>query len=221
MYTPYDAGGGAGTSGLSIDALSKLQLEMYQRTITLAPSTVVNREQEIRQLSVVEKHTTIVVNVARDDFPQINADITVKFLPSTAQASWRTFLRDVMVTLNIQFVDGIFDRADNSPIHCTLRLKHKCQYFVRQREESAVLEAIYSGNIPTQPTWPIIQDITYVAEDLNFHCSHRSTMRKKVTELITQPATRKQERDATNAILHAKDPQIILDTCHEGRLCVL
>lgn len=217
-YIPYDAGGGSGADTLLLDELSKMQLEMYKRTITLAPSTIVNKEQELRQLSVVEKPLTITVNVARDDFPQVNADIVVKFLKSTAQASWRQFLRDIMNTLNLQFIDGIIDRADNSPIHCILRLRHKSQYFVRQREESAILEAIQTGIIPAQQTWPIIQEITNAAEDLNFHCKHRGIMREKVTELITQPATRKQERDATNAILKAQDPQIILDTVHEGML---
>ena len=121
-YIPYNAGGGSGSEYLTRDALQKEQFEMFKRTITLGPSTIANRDQEARQLTVVEKLKTIVVNIAREDFPHINADIEVKFLPSTAQASWRNFMRDMMVTLDLQFIDGIIEKETRLPVFCVLSL---------------------------------------------------------------------------------------------------
>lgn len=214
-YVPYDAGGGSGRAGLIREELAPKQLDMFKRTITESPYAIENVKQEMRQLSVVEKMETIVVNVAREDFPQINADITVKYLPSTAQASWRQFVRDITVTLDMQFMSDIVERTDHRPVHAILRLKHGAQYLVRQREEAAVLEAIYTGVTPTVVTYPVIQEINTAIEELKFHSSHKDTMRGRVQELITLPATRKQERDASNIILAAQEPQAILDAVHD------
>lgn len=214
-YVPYNAGGGSGSENLTREALQKEQFEMFKRTITLGPSIIANVDQECRQLTVVEKFKTIVVNIAREDFPHINADIEVKFLPSTAQASWRNFMRDMMVTLDLQFIDGIIEKETRLPVFCILSLTDKGNYYVRQREESAVLEAIYSGTTPTQPTWPIIDEINAVTDDLNFHCSHKSVMRERVTALISKPVVRKQQMDATSIILKAMDPDTILAAVHD------
>lgn len=43
----------------------------------------------------------------------------------------------------------------------------------------------------------------------------RSDMQKRVDLLITQPQTRKQERDAETAILGAETPEDILEVIHE------
>lgn len=168
----YNAGGGRGTSGLIATELKKAQHDMYARTILMGPIPMRNREQESRQLSVVETHKIITVNVARQDFPAIKCDIIVKFLPSCAQASWQTFLNDISVKLDVQFIHTLIDRDDNSPVHRTLRLRDKGQYLVRQREESAVLETLYTGVTPTQISWPITGEINTALDDLRLVLLH-------------------------------------------------
>ena len=64
----------AGRDNLTFEELSRTQVKMYNRTLTV-DSDLGRRqkEQENRQITVVEKLTVITVNVAREEFPHINA----------------------------------------------------------------------------------------------------------------------------------------------------
>lgn len=56
-------------------------------------------------------------------------------------------LVDIRVKLNLEFIECMIDRMDGSTVNRTQRLRNKGLYFVRQREASAILESIYTGNI--------------------------------------------------------------------------
>ena len=52
----YDAGGGKGKDNLNFETLNLEQHEMYKRTLVIeTPMIKANREQEERQVTVVEK----------------------------------------------------------------------------------------------------------------------------------------------------------------------
>ena len=100
-------------------------------------------EQEHRQLRLLEKHVIIVVKVAREDFPNITANVTVKYSPTASQAAWHLFLSEVRDKLKVEFIDCVIDRESKCLVHRTLSLKHGGQYFIRQREESSVCDCMY------------------------------------------------------------------------------
>ena len=63
-----------GRDNLNFQELTQAQVKMYNRTLTV-DSELGRRqkEQEKRQITVVEKLTLITVNMAREEFPHINA----------------------------------------------------------------------------------------------------------------------------------------------------
>ena len=52
---------------------------MYRRSLEPGQLTQYLREQELRQTKLVEEMVTLTVNVAREDFPSVAADITIKY----------------------------------------------------------------------------------------------------------------------------------------------
>jgi hypothetical protein len=96
------------------------------------------REQENRQLSVVERQTEIRVNVSREDFPSKSVWITLRFVPSASQAAWGPFVDDIKNLLGVDFIDCILERSTLRYVHRTASLKNNSEYVVRQREEASV-----------------------------------------------------------------------------------
>jgi hypothetical protein len=172
-------------------------------------------EQETRQTLLKEKWQTITVHVAREDYLHIRADVELQYLNSAAQAAWPSFLQEVRLKLNMDFIDSIYDKFDESPVHRTLRLQDGGHYIVRQREESSVLEVIQSGERPGKIIWPITRFINSSKEILADIAQNRISMDVRVDRLINEPQVRARQRGIVQLMLKAQLPNEILKIVFE------
>ena len=218
--TLRDAGGGNAETGepglgwqeLKMEPLADEQLAMFKRSALTA--TILdedNREQEVRQTNIVVEYTDITVNMRREDFPSISADVPVRFTDEALQAAWGTFLFDVRKALNVEFVDTIVDRRDMAPVNRILELRDKGQYFVRQREESAILEVIQSGKEPEQTSWKVTESINNAKTRLKDSTIAQEKMDVKVDEILQRSTLRDQQRETTYRILEAEEVEEITE----------
>ena len=67
----YDAG-----SSLNLEVLRQGQLEMFKRTYTTKPIETANSEQELRQITLIDKTVIFDIEISREDFPAISAIVT-------------------------------------------------------------------------------------------------------------------------------------------------
>ena len=135
------------------------------------------------------------------------------------QIIFYNFHQEVRRILKLEFVDSIYDKIDNSPVHRILRLQHGGSYLVRQREESSVLEVLYTGNTPTQISWPITKVINTAKYALAKGESNHVMLNKKVDRLIALPIARAQEREASKDILAATTARVVLDIVSQVMTC--
>ena len=121
----YDAGGGGGRDTLTTEVMAEEQLQQYRRTLKSTVLEDDNVVQELRQTKIVDEYINIIVNVRREDFPSIEAEIPVRYTKSALQASWGQFLTDTRVALKVEFIDSILDRMEMAPVNRTLGLRDK------------------------------------------------------------------------------------------------
>lgn len=210
----FDAGG-EGRDGLTLEKQAEVQLNTYVRTLELSDLFFRNVEQETRQTRLVDDVISLTVSVAREDFPAVSADITIGYTQSAAQAAWRKFLVDVRVALNLEFIEDILDRMDLAPIHRIMRLRDGGQYFVKQREASAILEVIESGKLPQQVSWSVTQGINIAKENLVESGSNQRYIDKRVDEIINQPLIRENQRLNISLLAEAENAQQVLHIMFE------
>jgi len=211
--------GGEGRSSLTLDAQATVQLDMYRRTLDLSDLFFRNKEQESRQTKLVDDILHMTVNVAREDFPSISSDVPISYTLSAAQAAWRQFLVDTRVVLNLEFIEDILDKKDMAPVHRIQALRNGGQYFVKQREASAILEVIESGKLPQQLSWPVTQGINIAKDNLLESAKTHEWMDKRVDEIINMPMIRESQRSFMTLLTEADQAQevldIIFDVMHE------
>lgn len=216
----YDAGGGMGRSGLSFGVLQRAQDRMFDRTIyQLSGHDIRNRDQELRQLINLEGSVTIHVTIAREDFPAESAVFKVTYIPSNAQLAWNKLLDDVVKRLKVDFIYSIVDRNDKSPVSRVLRLRDGGEYYVRQREASAILDVLNTGNTPVEVSWDITMHIDNVKKDLSFSLSDMPIIDQRVAGLVSKQITRAVQIDLQKAIMEAKHPSeavSIMRSFHES-----
>ena len=211
----YDAGGGAGFGGLTFKNLKDEQDNMYMRTLNTTVLEDANVEQELRQLDIADEYITYIVNISREDFPSKSADLEVRFTPKALQAAWAQFLYDARVMLDVEFVDSIVDRKDGAPVNRMLGLRNGGQYFLRQREASAIMEVIQSGKLPEQVSWPVTSGINIAKDNLKESTTYQKTIDDKIDFIINQPMLREQQRETTYDILEAETAKEIMDAMWE------
>eukprot|EP01039_Chlorochromonas_danica_P009777 gene9777-10812_t len=205
--TVYDAGGGAGVERLNFESISSSQMQMYRRTIgNLSADMERNAAQELRQLQISEPLVRIVVQVRREDFPTIKGGIEVTYYPSAAQQVWTKFLSDICKTLKIEFVECVLERGDKAPISRILRLRDGGDYLVRQRENSAVLEVLNSGETPIDSSWIITDRIVSAKKELERSFQSLPEVHRRIKQLITRRLTGAAERFTAQRILAAEQP---------------
>lgn len=206
------------SSDFNVDDLFNTIAEKHKsRFVDSLPkyTTSYEHEQESRQTRLKEEYHTVRVHVAREDYLYIQGDVELKFYPSAAQGAWPTFLQEVRRVLNMDFIDSIYDKFDESPVHRTLRLQDGGHYVVRQREESSVLEVIQSGERPGKIIWPITKDINSSKEILGDLALNRVSMDVRVDRLINEPQARARQRGIITLLLKAKLPSEILKIVFE------
>lgn len=172
-------------------------------------------EQEHRQLRLTETTVHIVVSVSREDFPSKTAAIPIAYFPTASQAAWQVFLSDVRKKLEVEFVDRIIDRSNYATVHRTLSLRNGGQYFVRQREESSVLEVLNTSVTPVQIVWPITKVMMSAKESLSDLVSMQEPIETRVDTLIRRPQGRAQQTAAAKAILEAPDAGSMIKTLND------
>jgi len=218
--TFYDAGGGMGRSGLSFGALQCAQDRMFGRTIhQLSGHDIRNRDQELRQLIDLEGSITIHVTIAREDFPAVSAVFKVTYIPSNSQLAWNKLLDDVVKRLKVDFIYSIVDRNDKSPVSRVLRLRDGGEYYVRQREASAILDVLNTGNTPVEVSWDITMHIDNVKKDLSFSLSDMPVIDQRVAGMVSKKITRTVQIDLQKAIMESKHPSeavSIMRSFHES-----
>ena len=209
--TVRGTGDAEGRSSLTIERQREVQEEQYRRTLSLSHLYFLNKEQEQRQNTLITEYVTLTVNVAREDFPSISADIVVKYSTEAAQSAWHNFLVDVRVALNLEFIDVILDKMDFSPVHRVMRLRPGGQYYVKQREDSAVLEVIVDGKLPEQMSWPVTQGITKAKDDLIQSRRNQENMDTRVDFIINEPMIRNSQRESLTRLIESETAQEIVD----------
>ena len=211
-YPPVrDAGGGPGRNRLHFHVLNETQGELFKKTLEPTLLEIANIEQERRQINTLITYIDLKVNVAREDFPAVNADITLSFQPYQATQAWQKFIADISKALKLEFIDCIVDRKDGSPIHRAMRLRQGGTYFARQRESSSILEVLVTSVPPVQFIWEVTKDIAQVKEELEDGFKDQEKITTRVRELITRPKHREEEKSVTDAILEAEHPLDIVD----------
>ena len=205
--TIYNAGGGSGKGDLKFSTLARGQYDMYMRTIDrLSDREQAYREQELRQVTVVDKPEKIKITVSREDFPAISAEFDVIFVKTAAQQAWAKLLREVCLKLNLQFIEIILDRYDKSPVFRIMSLRAGGEYLARQRESSAILEVINTGVTPAEISWPITKDINNVKRNLEYDGITMPTITHRVGTLVRKKMTRESQRQAAHAIATSLTP---------------
>lgn len=184
---------------------------MYRRTLGVSSLFVENLAQEVRQTQLTDDTLHITVNVAREDFPAISADIKIAYRQSAAQAGWRTFLVDVRMALNLEFIESILDRMDLAPVNRVVSLRDKGTYFVKQREASAILEVIESGKLPQQISWAVTEGINIAKDNLAESGRNQTVMDRRIDTIINLPMIRENQRESSFAVLDAENAQEVLD----------
>ena len=106
--------------------------------------------------------------------------------------------------LDVEFVDSIVDRKDGAPVNRMLGLRNGGQYFLRQREASAIMEVIQSGKLPEQVSWPVTSGINIAKDNLKESTTYQKTIDDKIDFIINQPMLREQQRETTYDILEAE-----------------
>ena len=172
-------------------------------------------EQEHRQLRLLDKRVEVKIQVAREDFPNVCADVIVSYSPTASQAAWHDMLRSVREKLGIEFIDCVIDRSNMCIVHRTLTLKNGGQYFIRQREESSVLEVLNTNRNPAQIVWPITKHMLTAKESLGELALSEKPMTKRVDELIRRPQGRKVQTQMSVKMLKAKTPSEIIAAVNE------
>lgn len=211
----YDAGGGSGFDGLTFANLKEEQENMYMRTLTTTVLEDANVEQEQRQLEIADEYITYIVTISREDFPSKSADLEVRFTPKALQAAWSQFLVDARVALDVEFVDTIVDRKDGAPVNRMLGLRNGGQYFLRQREASAIMEVIQSGALPEQVSWKVTSGINIAKDNLKESTRYQKEIDDKIDFIINEPMLKDQQREATYMILEADDAKEIIEAMWE------
>ncbi len=207
----YDGGGGPGLQNLSYSQLQDSQFRMFSRTVNQnSESHDEYLRQEKRQLIVREEPVHITVNVCREDFPSVQAPISLTFFPTAAQEVWGKFLSDVSKTLGVEFIHSIRDRTDKSPVFRVLRLKHNHDYLVRQRESSAVLEILNTGKTPLDFSWPITREISHAQKDLRYNLNIQDKVNDRIHDLVIKPMTHVDERDIVQRLLACERCDLIV-----------
>jgi hypothetical protein len=209
--TLFDAGGGKGSETLKKEVMSHEQLQQYRRTLNSTVLEDANIEQEMRQTGLADVYHDILVNVRREDFPSIEANIPVHYTNAALQASWGQFVVDCRVALNVEFVDSILDRKDMAPVNRTLGLRDGGQYYLRQREESAILEVVQTGMTPEQISWKVTEGINRAKDNLKDSGVAQNKMDVKIDTIINEPMLKEQQRETTYQILEAEDSEEIID----------
>jgi hypothetical protein len=189
--------------------LEEKQIEMFKKTLPVYQESE-ECKQELRQTCLVQKHSQVTVHVAREDFPHIRATITVSFIPDAAQGAWADFLDACRNKLGIDFIDSVYDKFDQSPVHRVLRLQDGGHYVIRQREESSVLEVIQSGVRPGKIVWPITKFINTAKDILGDLQTHQPGMESRVERLVQQPQLRSRQRKICQMILKSTTPEEII-----------
>jgi len=210
-----DAGGGPGKKRLHFHVLNETQVEMFKKTLEPTPLETLNIEQERRQINTLITYIDLKVNVAREDFPSVNADIILSFQPYQATQAWQKFIADVSKAIRLEFIDCIVDRKDGSPVHRAMRLRNGGNYFARQRESSSILEILVTSEPPVQYIWDVTKDIAKVKEELDDGFKDQEKITIRVKELINRPKHRDEEKSVTDAILQAEHPLDIVDAMDE------
>ena len=207
----YETASGRGRAGLTFAAQHASQEDMYSRTLGVSSLFVENLAQEVRQTKLRDETLYLRVNVAREDFPATSADIKISYRQSAAQAAWRVFLVDVRVALKIEFVESILDRMDLAPVNRVVSLRDGGQYYVKQREASAILEVIESGKLPQQVSWAITEGINIAKDNLLESGRNQTVMDRRIDTIINLPMIRENQRESCFAVLDAENAQDVLD----------
>lgn len=180
---------------------------MFIRTITGETQLQTDcREQEERQTKLADRLVTLIVNVSREDFPDITSDITITYNIAATQQAWGVFLKNVCDALKVEFIHTILDRSDRSPVFRILQLRQRGAYLVRQRESSSVLEILNTGKDPQEISWSISAVINEAKKDLAFDNKNVSIVESRIKNLVSKPLTKLPERQVIDKILQSKSP---------------
>lgn len=188
--------------------------ENFKQSLLLYQTTY-EYEQEMRQVSLYEEYRTITVSIAREDYPNIQNEITFNYLYSAAQKYWNIFLTLVREKLRIDFIDSIYEKDSLTPIHTIIRLQPNGSYLVRQREESSILELIHTGIRPGKIVWPITKEINSSKQRLHELSLNQQPMETRVERLLQKPQIRVRQRGVTTLLLATQFPDEILQIINE------
>ena len=141
----------------------------------------------------------------------MKTEIDLRFKMSSAQTAWLPLLSDIRKRLGLEFIFVIVERSDLTPVYNILTMQHGGEYYVRQRESSAVLEVMTTRKVPENISWPITKYVVSAQEDLRFIEDRRPQLVKHVASVTSRPKIREQERYALMDMLKATDPQRVLD----------
>jgi hypothetical protein len=168
------------------------------------------KQQEQRQLVLVEPFVEWTINMSREDFPDVKCEIHLKFKLSSAQTAWLPLLSDIRKKLGLEFIFIIVEREDLTPVFNILTLRHEGEYYVRQRESSAVLEVLTTRKVPQNVSWPITMHVVSAQEELKFVEDKRPQLVARVKEVTGRCKIREQERFALMDLLKCQGPQEVM-----------
>lgn len=205
------AGGGSGAKTLKQSVLNSEQQKMFKRTLELTPLQRKKNDQEIRQTQIWERKGSVTVNVSREDFPAMSADIELHFIFKDAQLAWKVFLQKVKAALQIEYIDRIIDRADSSVVLRILSLFPGGKYFARQTETSCILDLVSTGKKPYISTSKSLDEIKEAQLEMRASERYQIFIDDKTKSLLSRSMTYVQEFSASAKILKATSAREIIE----------
>ena len=211
IYESGGSGGGSGIKGLKQALLFKEQQAMFQRTLEVVPFQRQKNEQELRQTQMWERKGTIHVNVSREDFPNLTADIDIDFKFADAQLQWKIFLQKIKKALEIEYIDRIIDRANGSIVLRLMALVPGGKYYARQSEPSSILDLVSTGKKPSICTYKSLDGIKEAQLEITASIKYQSFIDEKTHTLLSRSMTYVQEFSASAKILKATTAKEIIE----------
>jgi hypothetical protein len=176
---------------------------MFKRTLEVTPFQRKMNEQEMRQTQIWQRTGSVTVNVSREDFPELTANVSVDFVYKDAQLQWLNFLAAVKKALEIEYIDRIIDRSDSSIVLRIMSLVPNGKYYVRQKEQSSVLDLVSTGKKPAICTYKSLDGIKEAQLEISAAGRYQDFIDDKTKTLLGRQMTYIQEFSASAKVLKA------------------
>mmetsp|Transcript_8501 Transcript_8501/g.8440 ORF Transcript_8501/g.8440 Transcript_8501/m.8440 type:complete len:283 (+) Transcript_8501:431-1279(+) len=208
----YLGGGGDGCMTLTKDLLHEEQMSMFKRSIQCSDTQKAAYVQEKRQLEIYNNKIKFTIHVFRKELAHMKTDIDVEFEASSPQRAWIQLMQNIREKMNLIFLESIIDASDNMPIFRILSFIPYRNYYVVERKDSVVMEAVHTNLFPENHSLNFIKSLHVAHQDIIVSDKFQKKLNIKTTSLNSKPMTNQQEYSASLEIINSKSALEIINS---------